>query len=74
MELTGLRGRWRKAFVAGELIGFVPPALTGAALGAAGSPDLVLVGGLTAAGLLEGAALGVTQARVLAQFAPAVDR
>ena len=57
----------------GELVGFVPPALTGAWLGALAVPDPVLVVGLTIAGAFEGAALGIAQARVLARFAPRVD-
>jgi hypothetical protein len=61
------------AFLVGELIGFVPPALTGAGLAALGAPDPVLVVGLTLAGMVEGAAIGIAQARVLARFAPGVD-
>lgn len=70
---TRLRRSWTLAFLVGELVGFVPPAVTGATLGALGSPDAVMVVGLTAAGLLEGAALGAAQARVLARHAPGVD-
>jgi hypothetical protein len=58
--------------VVGELVGFLPPALTGAALAAAGAPDAWLVVGLTLAGLLEGAALGAAQARVLGGVAPSL--
>lgn len=72
-SLDGLLRRWTWAFVVGELIGFVPPAITGATLAALGVPDPILVAGLTGAGLLEGAAIGVAQARVLACYAPAVD-
>lgn len=69
-----LRRDWTAAFVLGELVGFVPPAVTGAALGAANAPDLVLVVGLTVAGAMEGAVLGMAQATVLRRHAPAVDR
>lgn len=72
--MTDLRRRWTSAFVVGELVGFVPPALTGATLAAIGVGDAVLVLGLTAAGLLEGACLGLAQAWVLARHAPSVDR
>jgi MFS family permease len=72
--LSDLRHRWTSAFVVGEMVGFVPPAVCGATLAAVGAPDLVLVVGLTLAGLLEGMAIGVAQARVLAHFAPAVNR
>jgi hypothetical protein len=65
---------WTVALVAGELVGFVPPALTGAALAAVGVADVVLVAGLVLAGLLEGATIGVAQSLVLARYAPAVDR
>lgn len=54
-------------------MGFVPPAVTGATLAAIGASDPVFVAGLTIAGLVEGAALGVAQAWVLARHAPAVD-
>lgn len=70
---AGLRGRWIKAFLVGELIGFLPPAVVGATLGAIGAADWALVVGLTLAGLLEGAALGATQSHVLRRYAPAVD-
>ena len=71
--LAGLRPRWTLAFLVGELVGFVPPAVTGATLAAIGVPDGLLVLGLTIAGLLEGLALGVSQSWVLARYAPAVD-
>ncbi len=57
--------RWVGAFVVGELIGFVPPAVTGAVLASLDAPDVALVVGLTAAGAVEGAVLGTTQAHVL---------
>src|SRR5215218_4066205 len=69
----GLRRRWTRAFVIGELVGFLPPAITGATLAAWGAPDVVLVAGLTLAGCLEGGAIGIAQARVLARHAPALD-
>jgi hypothetical protein len=71
--VTGLRRRWTLALLVGELVGFVPPAVTGATLAAVGAADVVLVAGLTVAGLFEGAVVGVAQARVLARGAPAVD-
>lgn len=73
VTLLGLRRHWTVAFVIGELVGFVPPAVTGATLGALGASDMLLVLGLTLAGALEGVALGVAQARVLARHAPAVN-
>ena len=72
-ELVGLRHRWTVAFVVGEMVGFVPPAVCGATLAAIGASDVVLVVGLTLAGLLEGMAIGVAQARVLARYAPAIN-
>jgi hypothetical protein len=62
------------AFVVGELVGFVPPAVMGATLATVGASDVVLVFGLTLAGILEGLAIGVAQARVLACHAPNIDR
>jgi hypothetical protein len=70
---SGLRRAWIRACVVGELIGFLPPAIVGAALGALGAPDPLMVIGLTSAGLLEGAALGIAQAGVLRRHLPAVD-
>lgn len=72
--LGGLRGEWTRAFVVGELIGFVPPAVTGATLAALDAPDPVLVAGLVLAGLLEGAVIGIAGARVLRRHAPDVSR
>jgi hypothetical protein len=69
-----LRRRWTVAFVVGEMVGFLPPALVGAALGATGVDDWVLVGGLTLAGTLEGGAIGLAQSRVLRRAAPLIDR
>ncbi len=69
-----LRHDWTTAFVLGELVGFIPPAVVGAVLGAVRAPDPVLVAGLTVAGSLEGAALGWAQSRVLRRYAPSVDR
>lgn len=69
----GLLRRWVGAFVVGELIGFVPPALTGAALAANDAGDVAMTISLTAAGLLEGLAIGVAQRHVLQRHAPAID-
>ena len=71
--VVGLRRRWTLAFVIGELVGFIPPAVTGATLASLGAPDVVLVVGLSLAGILEGATIGVAQARVLARYAPDID-
>jgi hypothetical protein len=71
--LVGLRQRWVVAFVAGELVGFLPPAVTGAALATAGVGDLTLTVGLTLAGSLEGAALGYAQARVVTGVLPGLS-
>ena len=68
-----LRRRWTLAFVVGELVGFVPPAVTGATLASVGASDVVLVIGLTLAGILEGVAIGVAQAGVLARYAPSIN-
>ncbi len=56
----------------GELIGFLPPAATGAALVVLGVSELVLVAGLVAAGVLEGLVLGRAQGIVLRQLIPGV--
>lgn len=72
-SLAGFRRQWILAFVLGELIGFVPPAIAGATLASVGASDLVLVVGLTVAGLFEGSAIGIAQASVLARYAPNVD-
>ena len=71
--VAGLRLRWTLAFIVGELVGFVPPAITGAVLATVGVPDPVLVVCLTIAGLFEGAAIGVAQSFVLARAAPAIN-
>lgn len=68
----GLRGRWVTAMVVGELVGFVPPAVAGSALAAAGVGDGTLVAGLVVAGALEGAVLGAAQARVVRAELPGV--
>jgi hypothetical protein len=70
---AGLRVRWTWAFVLGELVGFIPPAMVGTALGRAGAGDAALVLGLALAGALEGAAIGFTGSRVLARYLPDVD-
>ena len=72
-RLDGFRRRWTAAFLFGELVGFVPPAMTGVVLGGAHVSDPTMVAGLTVAGLLEGAAIGGAQARVLARSAPEID-
>ena len=71
--MAGLRTRWTGACVLGELVGFLPPAVVGTALGSAGASDPVMVVGLAAAGALEGAALGYAQSRVLDRHLPALD-
>ena len=71
--LTDLRRRWMMALVVGELVGFVPPAITGATLAGMAAPDVVFVAALTTAGLLEGLAIGVAERSVLARYAPAVE-
>lgn len=68
----GFRSRWTMAFVVGELVGFVPPALVGAWLGFSGAGDVALVVGLTLAGALEGLSIGTAQAWVLRAFAPTI--
>ncbi len=72
-RVDGLRRRWTLAFVVGELVGFVPPAVTGAALAHLGVSDGVLVTGLVLAGVVEGAAIGTAQAYVLRDVLPALS-
>lgn len=77
MEAAGsahLRRDWTLAVALGELVGFVPPAVTGASLAALGAPDAAMVLGLTAAGALEGPSVGAAQAAVLRHHSPEVDR
>ncbi|MDV6014241.1 hypothetical protein [Haloechinothrix sp. LS1_15] len=69
-----LRRHWILAFLVGELIGFVPPAVAGAALVAIAAAPIGLVAGLTVAGAVEGTVLGIAQAWVLRAHAPAVNR
>ena len=69
-----LRRRWIQAVVIGELVGFVPPAATGAVLAANDAGDAALVVGLTIAGAVEGAVLGAAQAQVLRSRWPAIER
>jgi hypothetical protein len=71
--MSGLRRQWVLAMMVGELVGFVPPAVMGAALASAGAPDAMLVAGLTAAGCLEGLAIGAAQAAILRRHAAPVD-
>lgn len=72
-DLAHLRRDWTLAVALGELVGFVPPAVTGASLAALGAPDVALVLGLTLAGALEGLSVGVAQASVLRRHAAGVD-
>ena len=67
-----LRRRWIRACVVGELVGFVPPAVTGAVLVVLDAPEAVLVVGLVLAGLAEGFVLGTAQSRVLSDALPSV--
>ena len=71
--LPHLRRDWTLAVAAGELVGFVPPAVTGASLAALGAPDVALVVGLTLAGALEGLSVGAAQAAVLRRHAAGID-
>lgn len=66
--------RWIRAMMAGELIGFVPPAAAGAIAYAAGVPDWAMLPILAAAGSLEGVALAAAQSTVLDDALPAVPR
>ena len=68
-----LRRDWTLAVALGELVGFVPPAVTGATLATLGAPDVALVLGLTLAGALEGLSVGAAQAAVLRRHAAGVD-
>lgn len=65
MPVNRFRRDWTLAFVVGELVGFVPPAVVGAWLGFSGAGDIALVLGLALAGAVEGAVLGTAQAWVL---------
>lgn len=69
-----LRRDWIRACVVGELVGFVPPAVTGALLAWLEVGDAVLVTGLVVAGVAEGAILGTAQARVVTSALPGVTR
>jgi len=60
--------------MAGELIGFVPPALIGAMLVWLGAPEVLLVAGLVIAGSAEGAVLGAFQARFIHDVFPDVTK
>ena len=68
-----LRRDWTLAVALAELVGFVPPAVTGATLAALGAPDVAMVIGLTLAGTLEGLSVGAAQAAVLRRHAAGVD-
>ena len=77
MEVGGgvhLRRDWTLAVALGELVGFVPPAVTGASLAALGAPDVAMIVGLTLAGALEGLSVGAAQAAVLRRHVADVDR
>lgn len=71
--VRSLRREWTGAFVVAELVGFLPPVLAGTTLVALDAAEPLLVLGLTAAGLLEGLAIGSANAWVLHRHAPAVD-
>ncbi len=68
-----LRHRWIRACIVGELIGFVPPAMTGAVLVVLDAPEAVLVLGLVVAGLAEGLVLGTAQSHVVHDVLPSVS-
>lgn len=67
-----LRHRWIRACIVGELLGFVPPALTGAVLVVLDAPEAVLVLGLVLSGMAEGLVLGAAQSHVLRDALPSV--
>ena len=69
---TGCERAWLRACIGGELVGFIPPAVTGTVLVSTGASDLVLLVGLILAGTAEGWILGSAQQRVLHRFAPTV--
>jgi hypothetical protein len=59
-DLTaGLRSRWILAFVFGELVGFIPPAVVGATLGAAAASAAAVAMGVTVAALTGGALIAL---------------
>lgn len=66
----GLRREWTAALIVGELLGFLAPAIAGAALAAVSVNDAILLLGLVAAGLVEGFTIGATQAFVLSRHIP----
>ena len=68
-----VRARWTRACIVGELVGFVPPALTGGLLVTFGAPEVVLVVALVIAGMGEGFILGVAQSAVLRDVLPGVS-
>lgn len=69
-DSTGLRRTWLVACIVGELVGFIPPALTGALLVSLGVAEPVLVLGLVIAGVGEGAVLGSIQQQALRPVVP----
>lgn len=74
LSFDQLRWRWTAAFVVGELVGFLPPALVGVLLVTMEVSDLIIVLGLTAAGVLEGVALGVAQSGPIRSVWPQIER
>ncbi|MCC3655662.1 MULTISPECIES: hypothetical protein [Streptomyces] len=63
--------QWLLWATAGEMAGFAAPAVVGAAT--ADGPTALTVTGLVAAGAVEGAVLGLAQARVLRRVWPRLD-
>ena len=66
------RRDWVRACIVGELIGFVPPAMTGGVLFAVDASAVVMIVGLVVAGIAEGVILGAFQSRVVVQLLPGV--
>ncbi|GGC56444.1 hypothetical protein GCM10011410_06170 [Hoyosella rhizosphaerae] len=64
---------WIAAFILGELVGFIPPALVGVTLALIGAHDVAFLVALTLAGAAEGAVLGAAQAWVLRAHAPRIN-
>lgn len=72
MERRRLWWRWLVHVTAGEVCGFFAPAITAVAL--AGVGDAARIAPLACAGAVEGAVLGVAQARVLQPHLAGFDR
>jgi len=68
-----VRRGWIRACIVGELFGFIPPAVTGAALFLLDAPEAVMVAGLVTAGVGEGLILGKAQATVIERALPPVS-